>query len=53
MVVRQKNTPMNLKRNHVSLAHTEADIDLTLQAYEDVIREPAASPTARRPTAWH
>jgi glutamate-1-semialdehyde 2,1-aminomutase len=31
--------PMNLKRNHISLAHTEADIDFTLQACEDVVRE--------------
>jgi len=31
--------PMNLKRNHISLAHTEADIDFTLQACEDVVKE--------------
>ena len=30
--------PVNLKRNHVSLAHTEADIDATLQASEGVLR---------------
>ena len=31
--------PMNLKRNHISLAHTSGDIDRTLEACEDVIRE--------------
>lgn len=30
--------PVNLKRNHVSLAHTDADIDLTLDAAEDVLK---------------
>lgn len=30
--------PVNLKRNHISLAHTEDDIDATLQASEDVLR---------------
>jgi glutamate-1-semialdehyde 2,1-aminomutase len=29
--------PVNLKRNHISLAHTDADIDLTLEAAEDVL----------------
>ncbi len=29
--------PMSLKRNHISLAHTEADIDRTLAQAEDVL----------------
>jgi glutamate-1-semialdehyde 2,1-aminomutase len=33
--------PVDLKRNHVSLAHTDADIDLTLEAAEDVLRKMA------------
>jgi glutamate-1-semialdehyde 2,1-aminomutase len=31
--------PMNLKRNHISLSHTVPDIDRTLQACEDSIKE--------------
>jgi glutamate-1-semialdehyde 2,1-aminomutase len=31
--------PTNLKRAHISYAHTEADIDRTLQAAEDVLKE--------------
>jgi glutamate-1-semialdehyde 2,1-aminomutase len=31
--------PTNLKRNHVSLSHTEQDIDRTLEASEDAIRD--------------
>lgn len=31
--------PMNLKRNHISYAHTEADIDRTLEACEKVLRQ--------------
>ncbi|MFI6907706.1 aspartate aminotransferase family protein [Nonomuraea sp. NPDC050394] len=31
--------PMALKRNHVSGAHTDADIDLTLDAARDVLKE--------------
>jgi glutamate-1-semialdehyde 2,1-aminomutase len=31
--------PMNLKRAHISYAHTEADIDNALQAAEDVLKE--------------
>lgn len=30
--------PVNLKRNHVSLAHTDADIDATLEAAESVLK---------------
>jgi glutamate-1-semialdehyde 2,1-aminomutase len=30
--------PMNLKRNHISYSHTEADIDRTLQAAEESLR---------------
>ena len=29
--------PMNIKRNHISFAHTDADIDRTLQVGEDAI----------------
>ena len=31
--------PVNLKRNHISYAHTEADIDRTLEACDDVLKE--------------
>jgi glutamate-1-semialdehyde 2,1-aminomutase len=31
--------PMSLKRNHVSGAHTAEDIDRTLEAARDVLRE--------------
>jgi glutamate-1-semialdehyde 2,1-aminomutase len=31
--------PVNLKRNHISLAHTEADIDETLAVAEAVLKE--------------
>jgi glutamate-1-semialdehyde 2,1-aminomutase len=31
--------PLNLKRNHISFSHTVADIDRTLQACEDTIKE--------------
>lgn len=30
--------PMNLKRNHVSFSHTDADVDLALEAAEDALR---------------
>ena len=30
--------PLNLKRNHISAAHTDAHIDDTLNAAEDVLR---------------
>jgi glutamate-1-semialdehyde 2,1-aminomutase len=30
--------PMNLKRNHISYSHTEADIDLSLEAAEDALQ---------------
>ncbi len=29
--------PMNIKRNHISFAHTDADVDRTLQVAEDAI----------------
>lgn len=35
--------PMNLKRAHISYAHTEADIDRTLEAAETVLREMMAA----------
>lgn len=31
--------PLNLKRNHVSYAHTDAHVDRTLEACEDVLKE--------------
>ncbi|GGJ99267.1 glutamate-1-semialdehyde-2,1-aminomutase [Lentibacillus kapialis] len=31
--------PMNMKRNHISYSHTDKEIDLTLEAIEDVLRE--------------
>jgi glutamate-1-semialdehyde 2,1-aminomutase len=31
--------PVNLKRNHISLAHTQADIDRTLETAEAVLKE--------------
>ena len=31
--------PMSLKRNHISFAHTEADVDATLDAARDVLKE--------------
>jgi glutamate-1-semialdehyde 2,1-aminomutase len=31
--------PMNLKRNHVSYAHTDAHVERTLEACEDVLKE--------------
>lgn len=34
--------PMNLKRNHISLSHTQADVDRTLEACEDTVREMTA-----------
>ncbi len=39
--------PMNLKRNHVSYSHTEAHVDRTLQACEDVLKEMFGSPARR------
>ncbi len=34
--------PMNLKRNHLTAAHTDEDIDRTLEAADDVLSELAA-----------
>ncbi len=31
--------PLNLKRNHISFSHTNADIDRTLEACEDVLND--------------
>lgn len=31
--------PMDLKRNHISYSHTKEDVDSTLQAMEDVLKE--------------
>ena len=33
--------PVNLKRNHISLAHTDTDIDTTLEAADDVLKHMA------------
>jgi glutamate-1-semialdehyde 2,1-aminomutase len=41
--------PMNLKRNHLTAAHTDDDIDLTLEAAEDVLGEIAARGGRDRP----
>jgi len=40
--------PMNLKRNHVSYAHTDAHVDCTLQACEDVLKEMFGAPQSKR-----
>jgi len=47
--------PMNLKRNHLMAAHTVDDIELALQAADEVVREmartrslPASDPGAKR-----
>jgi len=40
--------PMNLKRNHVSYAHTDAHVDRTLQACEDVLKEMFGAPQSKR-----
>jgi len=37
--------PLNLKRNHVSYAHTDAHVDRTLEACEDVLKEMFGSPS--------
>ncbi|MBZ5545321.1 MAG: aminotransferase class III-fold pyridoxal phosphate-dependent enzyme, partial [Acidobacteriia bacterium] len=42
--------PINLKRNHISYAHTDAHVDRTLEACEDVLKEMSGSP-AQRPIA--
>ena len=39
--------PINLKRNHVSYAHTDAHVDRTLEACEDVLKEMFSSPVPR------
>jgi glutamate-1-semialdehyde 2,1-aminomutase len=31
--------PMNIKRNHISYSHTDHEIDTTLEAIEDVLKE--------------
>ncbi len=36
--------PMNLKRNHVNYAHTDAHVDQTLEACEDVLKEMVGVP---------
>ena len=35
--------PVNLKRNHISLAHTGADIDATLEIADQILKEGAAN----------
>jgi glutamate-1-semialdehyde 2,1-aminomutase len=44
--------PVNLKRGHISYAHTDAHVDRTLEACEDVLKEMAVS-AARFPAAGH
>jgi glutamate-1-semialdehyde 2,1-aminomutase len=39
--------PVNLKRNHVSYAHTDAHVDRTLETCEDVLKEMIVSPVSR------
>jgi len=39
--------PMNLKRNHLSYSHTEADVDLSLEAAEDAFRATFAARAAK------
>ncbi len=36
--------PLNLKRNHVSYSHTDAHVDRTLEASEDVLKEIFGAP---------
>ena len=36
--------PLNLKRNHIGFAHSEADIDHTLEACEQVLKEMRVAP---------
>jgi len=40
--------PMNLKRNHISYSHTEADIDLSLEAAEDALQATFAARAAKK-----
>jgi glutamate-1-semialdehyde 2,1-aminomutase len=40
--------PINLKRNHVSYAHTDAHVDRTLEACEDVLKEMSGTPARHR-----
>ena len=42
--------PINLKRNHVSYAHSDAQVDRTLEACEDVLKEMFGS-SAPRPAS--
>jgi glutamate-1-semialdehyde 2,1-aminomutase len=42
--------PINLKRNHVSYAHTDAHVDRTLEACEEVLKEMFGA-SARRPAS--
>ena len=38
--------PLNLKRNHISFSHTEAQVERSLQAAEDVSKEFVSNPAA-------
>jgi glutamate-1-semialdehyde 2,1-aminomutase len=40
--------PMNLKRNHLSFSHTEADVDLTLEIAEQALRSTFDARAARQ-----
>lgn len=44
--------PMNLKRNHLSLSHTQADVDRTLEACDAVIGELKSNERTHRFPPW-
>ena len=43
--------PLNLKRNHVSFSHTDAHVDRTLEACEDVLKEMFGKPAPHKAPA--
>ena len=43
--------PLNLKRSHVGFSHTDAHIDRTLEACEDVLKEMSGQPAVRKAPA--
>jgi glutamate-1-semialdehyde 2,1-aminomutase len=43
--------PLNLKRNHVGFSHTDAHVDRTLEACEDVLKEMFGQPAPRQAPA--
>ena len=40
--------PMNLKRNHLGFSHTDADVDMSLEAAEDALRAVFDARAAKR-----